>query len=30
VTTPILPTINAFLNATACVLLLRGRWLINR
>jgi uncharacterized membrane protein YozB (DUF420 family) len=28
VTTSVLPTINAILNATACVLLLRGYWLI--
>ena len=26
--TPVLPTVNAVLNATACVLLVRGRWLI--
>jgi protein SCO1/2/putative membrane protein len=29
-TTPVLPTINATLNATAAVLLVWGRWLISR
>ncbi|HKE22838.1 MAG TPA: DUF420 domain-containing protein [Bryobacteraceae bacterium] len=29
-TTPVLPTINATLNATAAVLLVWGRWLIGR